>query len=338
MQLKLCLLIASLINVACFKVEKDPSSLLHVLADVAPMRMDKSVKHLKKDPPSLIELFADVAPMLMNESVESLKKDPSSFVELFADANPNVINQVIGLLDTLVSEADSTLQTLENNLNTANTELVSAQNALIAANTAKTNAEDAKTAAEDEHQIAQREKDDQSPKLNEEKRILREVIVQLQSLSAPTSPTSSPTSSQSPTGGCSDGSVEQVFQINTMVGCDGSYSRSSFRDACSSGWHVATASEYFKYGGKTVRPTQTRFVDVTWDSSGKETSLDNWQGYFDSSNSGGWDSLRKNSDCIWVSRDEQCTLSFVDHNYGSSYGCHCRGSDVQGVVCVKDSE
>merc|ERR1712142_910051 len=159
-----------------------------------------------------------------------------------------------------------------------------------------------------------------SPKLNEEKRILREVIVQL----------------QSPTGGCSDGSVEQVFQINTMVGCDGSYSRSSFRDACSSGWHVATASDYFKYGGKTVRPTQTRFVDVTWDSSGKETSLDNWQGYYDSSNTGGWDSL-SNSDCIWVSRDEQCTLSFVDHNYGSSYGCHCRGSNSQGVVCVKDS-
>ena len=136
--------------------------------------------------------------------------------------------------------------------------------------------------------------------------------------------------------GCSDGSIEQVFQIFKMVGCDGRYTRSSFRLACSSGWHVATASEYFKFGGKTVIPTTRRFVDVTWDSSGKETSLDNWQGYYDSSNSGVWNSISKNSDCLWSSTNEQCTLSFVDKHYGQSYGCHCRGSNSQGVVCVKD--
>ena len=39
--------------------------------------------------------------------------------------------------------------------------------------------------------------------------------------------------------GCSDASIEQVFQIFKMVGCDGRYTRSSFRLACSSGWHVA---------------------------------------------------------------------------------------------------
>ena len=120
-----------------------------------------------------------------------------------------------------------------------------------------------------------------------------------------------------------------------MVGCDGSYTISNFRSACSEGWHVATASEYFKYGGKTVVPNQPRFVDVTWDSMGKETSLENLQGYYDSSNSGVWDSLTKrDNNCKWSSINEQCTLSFVDKEYGKSYGCHCRGKDKQGVVCV----
>jgi len=170
MQLKLCLLIAFVLNVACLNVEKGPSS--------------------------LVELFADVAPMRMNESVESLKKDPSSFVELFAGANPDVINQVIGLLETLVSEADSSLATLtdrvsetSSNFDTANTELVAAQDALTAANTAKSEAENAKTAAEEKHgtakvakEVAEKNWIDQSPNLKEEKRVLQEVIEKLRPL------------------------------------------------------------------------------------------------------------------------------------------------------------
>jgi len=170
MQLKVCLLIAFVLNVACLNVKKDPSS--------------------------LVELFADVAPMRMNESVESLKKDPSSFVELFAGANPDVINQVIGLLETLVSEADSTLTTLTdrvtetlNNFDTANTELLAAQEALEEANTAKLDADNAKAAAEEKHQItkvakeeAEKNYNDQSPNLNEEKRVLLEVIEKLRPL------------------------------------------------------------------------------------------------------------------------------------------------------------
>jgi len=170
MKLKVFLLIAFVINVTSLNVEKDQSA--------------------------LVELFADVTPMRINESVESLKKDPSSFVELFAGANPEVINQVIGLLDTLVTEADSSLKSLEdrvtetlNSFNTANNGLVTAQDTLKAANAAKTNAEDVKAAAEDKHRLAQVDKDtaennynDQSPNLIEEKRILQEVIEKLRSL------------------------------------------------------------------------------------------------------------------------------------------------------------
>jgi len=170
MQLKVCLLIAFVLNVACLNVKKHPSS--------------------------LVELVANVAPWRMNESVESLKKDPSSFVELFAGANPDVINQVIGLLETLVSEADSSLTTLEdrvtetsNNFDTANTEFLAAQDASEAANTALLDAENAKTAAEENHRITQVAKEeaeknynDQSPNLNEEKRVLLEVIEKLRPL------------------------------------------------------------------------------------------------------------------------------------------------------------
>jgi len=197
MQLKVYLLIASVLNVACLNVEKDSSSLRDIFADVAPMRMNKSIESVKKDPSSFVELLADVAPMRMNQSVELLKKDPSSFVELFAGANPDVINQVIGLLETLVSEADSSLTTLtdrvtetSNNFATANNELVAAQDALTAASTAKLNAENAETAAKEKHDTAKAEKDaaqnsfdDQSPTYLEEKRVLQEVIEKLRPLS-----------------------------------------------------------------------------------------------------------------------------------------------------------
>ena len=134
--------------------------------------------------------------------------------------------------------------------------------------------------------------------------------------------------------GCSDGSDEQVFQTNKMVGCDGSYTRSNFRTACAEGWHVATAAEYFEYGGKKIVPTATRFVDVTWDSMGREISLDSWQGYFNKGSDGGWNGLLQNDYCMWVSTASRCYLSFVNHDYGRSYGCHC-WSNIQGVICVK---
>ena len=123
-----------------------------------------------------------------------------------------------------------------------------------------------------------------------------------------------------------------------MVGCDGIYTKRNFRSACSVGWHVARASDYFSYGGKTVKPNKPRFVDVTWDSTGKETSLDNWQGYYDRSNSAGWQAVSKSNYCIWMSSDAtSCYLSFIDHDYGKAYGCHCSyESSAKGVICVKD--
>jgi len=139
--------------------------------------------------------------------------------------------------------------------------------------------------------------------------------------------------------GCRKGGNFQTFQENKMVGCDGDYTNSTFRTACAVGWHVATATDYFKYGGTEIKPSTDRWVDVTWDSNGYETSLDNWEGYYDCGKSGGWDGLCKSDNCIWVSTEERCTLSFVDNDYGESYGCHCRGGDIwgsQGVVCAKD--
>ena len=138
--------------------------------------------------------------------------------------------------------------------------------------------------------------------------------------------------------GCSDESEDQVFKENKMVGCDGNFDRNTFRTGCSLGWHVATASEYFLLGGKSTRPNKGRFVDVTWDALGKETSLDNHQKYYDSSNSAGWQKLAKRGiDCFWLSIDNQCHLSFMNSDYGKSYGCHCyTNTDAKGVICVKN--
>ena len=145
-----------------------------------------------------------------------------------------------------------------------------------------------------------------------------------------------------------------------MVGCDGPYTKDDFRSACALGWHVATATDYHKFGGKTVPPTAPRWVDVAWDSKGRETSLENWQGFFPISNSiyhwydnyGLVTPLRQDESCIWVSINETCKLNFVtfddeyarntiSNTYGCSYGCHCRGNGINGthgVVCVKDYE
>ena len=149
-----------------------------------------------------------------------------------------------------------------------------------------------------------------------------------------------------------------------MVGCDGAYTKDDFRTACSAGWHVATATDYYKYGGKIVAPTTPRWIDVAWNSKGRETSLDNWQGFFPMANnvdsltleSSGlifnlpnyYNPLRQDESCIWVSTNEQCKLVFStdgtslsgsSFSYGAGYGCHCRGNGINGthgVVCVKD--
>jgi len=161
MQLKLCLLIAFVLNVSCVNVENDPS--------------------------------ADVAPMRMNSSVKSPKNDLSSFVELFSSANPDVINQVIGLLETELSEADSTLSTLTdrvdetlNNFFVASNELTVAQDTLIPQ---IQGLQDTLKAAEDKHDnaleardIAQHDYNEQSPELKEEKRALQEAIEKLRPL------------------------------------------------------------------------------------------------------------------------------------------------------------
>ena len=140
--------------------------------------------------------------------------------------------------------------------------------------------------------------------------------------------------------GCSDGTVDQTFTDGKMVGCDGSYTRHNFQSACSAGWHAATSAEYFALGGQTTAPTKDRWVDVTWDSTGQETGLANWNGYYDSSNGAGWNGVSSSSNCVWVSKNEQCYLSFSNKDYGKAYGCHCRGngaSGVHGTVCVKDT-
>jgi hypothetical protein len=141
------------------------------------------------------------------------------------------------------------------------------------------------------------------------------------------------------TNGCADGSVEQVFQSNVMVGCNGAYTRHNFRGACSDGWHVARASEYFSFGGRSVKPKTMRWVDVTWDIRGYETSLDNYAYRYDSSNGPSFNGLSSTTSCVWVSVNIWCYLSFVDKDYGGGYGCHCYGklSGNYGVVCVSDS-
>ena len=142
-----------------------------------------------------------------------------------------------------------------------------------------------------------------------------------------------------------------------MVGCDGAYTKNDFRSACASGWHVATATDYHKYGGSIVVPSSPRWVDVAWDAQGREMSLDDWQGFFPISNNiDRWyeddftaNPMRQDDSCIWLSINEQCKLTFANHDryglrsntYGTSYGCHCRGDGINGtygVICVKDYE
>ncbi|MEY3012956.1 MAG: hypothetical protein RIT45_1691 [Pseudomonadota bacterium] len=142
--------------------------------------------------------------------------------------------------------------------------------------------------------------------------------------------------------GCKDGSVEVQWSAE-MVGCNGNFVLSNYETACSTGWHPANANEYATYGGKTKAPNAIYWVDTAWDSAGKDTSLKNWQGYYDSSNGAGWNGLSKNNDCTWIaSPTEACYLSFSNHDYGPLKGCHCRGgnpnSTGHGVVCVLDSK
>jgi hypothetical protein len=78
---------------------------------------------------------------------------------------------------------------------------------------------------------------------------------------------------------------------------------------------------------------------VTWDANGYETSLENWAGHYDTSNTGGWDGVSTYKGCTWISTKQVCQLSFINIHYGASYGCHCSGGDpnsvYHGVVCVK---
>ena len=143
------------------------------------------------------------------------------------------------------------------------------------------------------------------------------------------------------TTGCADGSDDQVFQQNVMVGCDGSFTGFQLANACAPGWHPANPNEYFSYGGKSVSPSQMRWVDTAWNSQGHDVPMAQWTGHYDCSNQSGWNGVCSSGNCTWVSTTEQCYLTFVDHDYGYSYGCHCRGgapgSSHHGVMCVKDT-
>jgi len=191
MQLKGCLLIGFVLNVAC-------------LNNLSGKFLNRKYDSLKADSSSLVELFADQISLRKNESlVESLKKDPSSFVELFAKADPERISQIIGILEGLISDAASSLETLRshqteatNNLNTANSNVATADTnketarvALEQATTDKSNADNAYEVAVGEQVSAQLEKQvtdqnyaDQSPGLINEHSVLQEVIDTLQSL------------------------------------------------------------------------------------------------------------------------------------------------------------
>ena len=141
--------------------------------------------------------------------------------------------------------------------------------------------------------------------------------------------------------GCADGASDQIFQSGVMVACDGTFTGMQLATACGPGWHPANPNEYFSYGGTTVKPTQIRWVDTTWNAQGHDVPLAQWQGYYDKSNSSGWQGLNQNDNCTWVSTTEVCHLTFVNHNYGSSNGCHCRGgnptSATHGVICVNNN-
>ena len=139
---------------------------------------------------------------------------------------------------------------------------------------------------------------------------------------------------------CADGTIEQKFS-DVMFGCNGSFVSTNLATACAKGWHPANPNEYFTYGGKTVKPNVARWVDTAWDAKGKDTGIKNWAGHYDCSNSGGWNGLCKNSNCTWLSYTTECTLTFINHDYGKSWGCHCRGGDPKttgrGVICVRDT-
>jgi cysteine-rich repeat protein len=141
--------------------------------------------------------------------------------------------------------------------------------------------------------------------------------------------------------GCTDGTADQIFQQSTMVGCNGNYLGTQLTDACGPGWHPANPNEYFTYGGKSVQPDQKRWVDTAWDSQGKDVPMDQFNNYYDCSNGPGWNGVCVNPGCTWVSMSQQCYLTFVNHDYGQSYGCHCDGghpeSTHHGVICVNDS-
>jgi len=141
--------------------------------------------------------------------------------------------------------------------------------------------------------------------------------------------------------GCADGSEDQIFQANVMVACNGSWYGHEIAQACAAGWHPANPNEYFSYGGKTVVPNQIRWVDTAWNGQGFDVPMAQWSGNYDCSNGAGWDGVCWVDYCTWVSTSEQCYLTFVNHNYGYSYGCHCRGGNPnetqRGVICVKDT-
>jgi len=174
MQLKLCLLVVFVLNVSCVYVEKDPSALLN--------------------------LFADVAPMPMNYSVKSPKNYLSSFAELFSSANPENINEAIRLLEIELSEANSSLNTLTDRVTEtlhdyteANTDFIDAQGTLQPQIEGFQDEiyrlQDLLKAAEDKahkalgtYDLARHDFNNQSPNLEDEMRALQEAIEKLRPL------------------------------------------------------------------------------------------------------------------------------------------------------------
>src|SRR5262245_3088892 len=57
-------------------------------------------------------------------------------------------------------------------------------------------------------------------------------------------------------GACADGSDDQVYTGNAMVGCDGLATQCDAATLCSPSWHMCTYEEYADRGGKD-QPAKT---------------------------------------------------------------------------------
>jgi len=59
---------------------------------------------------------------------------------------------------------------------------------------------------------------------------------------------------------CADGTTDQVYLPDGMVGCNGNMDQCTAAALCGAGWHLCTYSEYASRGGATISPSTTRWI------------------------------------------------------------------------------